>query len=184
MARDSVSMGGLIGNEEFLTLLTSHQRRIVGYLRTLVPSPADAEEILQEVNLYICRSADEFQLGTDFAAWALRIAHFRVLKWRERQSRERLLFDDTLLERLAIIAHECDRQDTQHLAALEECLGKLPLRELALIKRLYAEPDATPREIAEHAGRSAKGIYTSLKRIRLKLLQCIQRTLSAEDRAS
>lgn len=176
-------MDGLIGNEQFLILLTSHQRRLAGYLRTLVPNRTDAEEVLQEVNLHLCRHAGEFQMGTDFAAWSLRVAHFRVLRWRERRSRDRLLFDDDLIERLAVAAQSLDAQGEGQLAALEKCLAKLASREYELITQLYSTPDATPQGVAGQVGRSAKGIYTSLKRIRLKLLECIQRTLSAEEHA-
>jgi RNA polymerase sigma-70 factor (ECF subfamily) len=175
-------MGGVSGNEQFLTLLTSHQRRLVGYLRMLVPNRTDAEEILQEVNLHICRHADEFQLGTDFGAWALRTAHFCVLTWRERRSRDRLVFDDSLLERLAATAHSFDAHDNRYQEALEGCLQKLAPQEHQLITGLYSDPEATPQGMAERIGRSAKGIYVLLKRIRVKLLECVERTLAAEDR--
>jgi RNA polymerase sigma-70 factor (ECF subfamily) len=118
-------MDGLIDSDQFLMLLTSHQRRLVGYLRTLVPNRADAEEILQETNLYICRHADEFKLGTDFAAWALRVAHFCTLAWRERQSRDRLVFDDSLVERLAVAVRSLDTPSERRRDALEGCLKKL-----------------------------------------------------------
>jgi RNA polymerase sigma-70 factor (ECF subfamily) len=176
-------MGELIGSEQILALLTNHQRRLVGYLRTLVPNRTDADEILQEVNLHIWRHADEFQPGTDFGAWSLRIAHFCVLAARKRQSRDRLLFDDSLLERLAASVQSFSNQDERHQSALETCLEKLPPDEHQLMTQLYTEPDATPQGVAKRAGRSPKGIYTSLKRIRLKLFECIQRTLAAEDRA-
>ena len=177
-------MDGLTGNEQFLVLLTTHQRRLVGYLRLLVPNRADADEVLQEVNLYICRHADEFQPGTDFAAWALRIAHFCVLKSRDRKSRDRLVFDDALLERIAVSAQAIDSQVDRRRDALDACLRKLATHERQLITRLYSEPDATPQRLAESIGRRASGIYVSLKRIRLKLLECIRRTMAAEDRSS
>ena len=176
-------MDQLNGNEQFLTLLTSHQRRLIGYLRMLVPNRTDAEEILQEVNLHICRHADEFQPGTDFGAWALRIAHFCVLTWRERRSRDRLVFDNSTLERLAATAHTFDAHDDRFQEALEACLQKLAPREHQLITGLYNDPDATPQSMAEQIGRSAKGIYVLLRRIRMKLLECIQRTLAVEDRS-
>src|SRR5437773_2214535 len=106
-------------------LLTSHQRRLMGYLQALVQNRSDAEELLQETNLYICRHAAEFQPGTDFNAWALRIAHFRMLEWRKRQSRDRLVFDDSMLERLAVAAQSVDTQADRRRDALEGCLERL-----------------------------------------------------------
>jgi len=177
-------VGGLIGNEQFLLLLTSHQRRLMGFLQTLVPNRSDAEDLLQEANLYICRHADEFQAGTGFTAWALKIAHFRVLEWRERQSRDRLVFDELLIEQLAITAQSIDVQVDRHQEALDGCLKKLAPAEYELVTQFYGKLDATPRSLAERAGRSLKGLYVSVHRIRLRLFDCVQRALSAEERAS
>lgn len=174
-------VNGLTGNEQLLALVTSHQRRLAGFVRTLVPSRTDAEEVLQDVNLYIWRHAEEFESGTNFAAWALRIAHFHVLTWRKRQSRERLVFDDGLLERLSIAARSLDAQSDRHQEALDTCLAELANRDRELITQLYYEPGTTPRGLAKRIGRSTKGIYVSLNRIRVRLLGCIQRKLAAED---
>lgn len=176
-------MAGIIDNEQFLLHLTGHQRRLVGYLRMLVPNRDDAEEVLQETNLYLCRHADEFQLGTDFNAWALKVAHFCVLTWRGRQSRDRLIFDDALLGQLAIAAKGFDANANRHQSALESCLKKLSPAEHEMITSLYSNPEATPQNIAASVGKSPKGIYVLLKRIRLKLMACVERTLVAEDHA-
>lgn len=176
-------MGGQVTSEQLLALLTSHQRRLVGFLRALVPNRTDAEEILQEVNLYIWQHADEFQPGTDFAAWALKIAHFCVLTARKRRSRDRLLFDDVLLERLATTSHSFDAKSNRHQDALEICLRKLAPREHDLVAQLYGDSDTTPQSLAKQLGRSLKGLHVSVYRIRMKLLECIQRTIAAEDRA-
>jgi RNA polymerase sigma-70 factor (ECF subfamily) len=176
-------MGKQVENSQFLTLLTTHQRRLIGFLRTLVPNRNDAEEILQEVNVYIWEHADEFEPGTDFAAWALKIAHFCVLTARKRQSRDRLLFDDTLFDRLSATAYSLDPQRSRHKDALESCLQKLRSRERELITQLYSEAAISPQTLAQRLGRSVKGLYVSIYRIRVKLLECIERTLTAEDRA-
>jgi RNA polymerase sigma-70 factor (ECF subfamily) len=176
-------MNQILLGEQFIELVTSHQRRLEGYVRTLVPNRADAEEILQEVNLYLCRHANEFQLGTDFPAWALRITHFCVLNWRERRSRDRLIFDESLLARLASSVQELAAAGDSRREALEACLRKLAPRDHDLVTQLYGDPKTTPQSLAKRMGRSTKGIYESLYRIRMRLHECIQRTLTAENRA-
>ena len=57
--------------KRLMLLMTRHQRQIFGYIYTLVPNRADAEDILQETSLVICEKFDEFKEGTDFVAWAL-----------------------------------------------------------------------------------------------------------------
>lgn len=175
-------MSKQVTSEELMALLTSHQRRLIGFLRPLVPNRSDAEEILQDVNLYIWQHADQFERGTNFAAWALKIAHFCVLTSRKRQLRDRLLFDDALLERLATTAHASDAHSDQFQDALETCLQKLRPREHDLISQLYGDPLATPEGLAKLIGRSVNGLYVSIHRIRTKLLDCIQRTIAVEER--
>jgi RNA polymerase sigma-70 factor, ECF subfamily len=175
-------MGGLVDNDQFLTLLTSHQPRLAGYLRVLVLNRADADEVLQEVNLCICQRANEFKLGTDFAAWALKIAHFYVLKWRHRQSRNRLVFDDSLVEQLAVEIRSFDNPAERRQSALKGCLKKLPPMEHELITQLYGDPETTPQQLADRLGRSLNAIYISVHRIRVRLFDCIQRTLAVEGR--
>ena len=53
---------------------------------------------------------------------------------------------------------------------------------IALITGLYSDRCCSPG-MADRIGRSGKGIYVLLKRIRVKLLECIERSLAAEDRA-
>jgi len=68
--------------DQIVQLLTNVQQQLTRYVRTLVPNRTDAEEVLQETNLFVWRHADEFELGTNFAAWACRIAYYQVLTFR------------------------------------------------------------------------------------------------------
>lgn len=63
---------------ELVGLLTRNQRKIFAYIYTLVPNRADAEDILQETSVTIYKKFAEFELGTDFVAWANRIAWWKV----------------------------------------------------------------------------------------------------------
>jgi len=66
-------------NTEFVQLLTAHQRSLYLYIITLLPNPADVDDVLQSTNMVLWSKADEFVPGTDFGAWARRVAHFEVL---------------------------------------------------------------------------------------------------------
>ena len=175
-------MSQLSGHEQLLTLLIANQQRLAGFVRALVPNRADAEEVLQEVCLYIWRHADEFQLGTDFVAWAFRIAHFHALTWRKRQSRDRLIFDESLIDQLAADAQSLDKYAVRQQGALEDCLGKLVARDREIVALRY-ELGATTQEVAQKVGRNVKTLYAALNRIRLQLLECVERTLAAEEQS-
>ena len=161
--------------------MAGHQQRLSGYIRSLVPQRTDAEDVLQEVNLFIWRHGDEFQPGTNFAAWAYQIARNHVLNFRKRVFRAKLRFSDAIVDLLAAEADADADFSAGRLRALEECLKKLADTDQALVRLRY-ELDATTQSVAERSGRSLKGVYRSLNRIRTALLECIQRTLAREAR--
>jgi RNA polymerase sigma-70 factor, ECF subfamily len=166
--------------DQIVQLLTNVQQQLTRYVRTLVPNRTDAEEVLQETNLFIWRHADEFELGTNFAAWACKIAYFQVLTFRKRQSRSRLRFSDELVEQLAQNAVPSVVGENSDAEALDLCMAKLSQPDRDLMDLRY-EPGATVEGVAQRVGRSTKAIYAALGRIRTWLLECIQRT-AAEAR--
>ena len=165
--------------EPIVRLIAQHQRRLLLYIRSLVPHRADAEEVLQEVTLFIWRHADEYRPGTDFAAWAYKIAYYQVLTHRKRQARQKLQFSDALVEQLAETAAAAAEMTDRRQEALERCLQKLGEQDRELVRLRY-EAGATAQDVAEQLGRSVKTVYRTLNRIHLGLLECIQRTLRLE----
>ena len=45
---------------EFSQNLTSIQKSLYGYILSLLPNRSDAEDVLQETNLILCKKATEF----------------------------------------------------------------------------------------------------------------------------
>ncbi len=166
---------------EFLELYSSHYLRLQFYVTALLPTANDASDVLQETSLVLWRKFDTFELGTNFFAWACRIARFQVLKCRERQGRSARLFDTSLLEKLA--AEACDENVVRGvpLQVLEKCLGKLGENDRTLIRRRY-QRGTTVQQLAAEVGRSANSLSKSLGRIRRALLKCIDRTMALEGR--
>ena len=163
---------------EFVRLLTDHQRQLYLYILTFLPHSADAEEVLQETNVVLWSKADEFTLGTSFAAWAQRVAYFKVLEIRQRLTRERLTFSGEMMEvfRAEIGA---DTSGQERRRALAICLEKLSERDRSLIDRRYAA-GSTVEAMSHEINRPLGSIYRSLERIRLALLSCIQRELACQ----
>ena len=161
--------------------LTALQRKLYLYILALVRNPSDAEDIQQETNRVIWEKIEEFKPGTDFEAWAFKIAHFKVLSFRRSQQRERLRFSDEVVEQLAIDAGRAVRDADPRKQALRSCLNKLSTSDREMVSSRYLHGSDT-RQVARRYGRSAKSIYQSLSRIRSRLMACIQRTLSSEGR--
>jgi RNA polymerase sigma-70 factor (ECF subfamily) len=166
---------------EFLELYSSHYPRLQFYVTALLPSANDASDVLQETSMVLWRKFDSFEMGTNFFAWASKIARLQIMKYRERQGRAARLFDTNLLETLAVEAGDEQFIRIMPLQALENCLGKLSDADRSLIQRRY-QPGTTVQQLAAEVGRTANSLSKSLGRIRRALLECIHRTLAREAR--
>ena len=166
-------------DEEFVRLFTRHQRPLFLYLLARVPNPVEAEEILQETNIVIWRKFEQFVPGSNFLAWAMQIAKYEVLKYRERHQRDKLQFSEEAVSQLADEEAEDPAYWEARRQALAKCLGKLRAKDRELIERRYS-PGQSGLGVAELMERPVNSVYQSLGRIRRTLLECIQRELAAE----
>lgn len=165
--------------EEFIKLFTRYQRRVFLFILSQVPNPVDAEEIHQETNVIIWRKFDRFELGTNFLAWSCQIANYEVLKYRQRQRRDRHLFSDEFVRQVASDAVEQADELEQRRQHLAVCLSKLRSNDLELIQQRYASGESG-KSVAELIGRPINSVYQSLSRIRRTLLECVNRKIRAQ----
>jgi len=165
-------------NKQFVLLLTQHQRRILAYIHALVPDWHAAEDLAQETNLILCEKFHEFQLGTDFAAWACEIAYWRIRTARLKFARSKVVFDDRVFEAVAQTAAETSPGGDARHDALRHCLQKLQPRDREMILTRY-EPGNGVEEAARLTGRSLVAAYKALGRIRKLLLDCVSLQLAS-----
>ncbi len=163
-------------------LIAAYQRRLFLYIAAMLPRATDADEVLQETNIVIWKKLDEFAPGTDFLAWAFRIAYFQVLYYRRRKATERVTFASDVLEELSAVAIDepaGQAEEDERGAALVGCTKKLPDADRELLERCYA-PKAQIPEVAATLRRTPTSVYRSLRRIRQLLADCVQKTLTEE----
>jgi RNA polymerase sigma-70 factor, ECF subfamily len=164
----------------FHRLFLSNQRRLFGYILTLLPRMEEAEEVLQDASVIILSKAADFRPGTDFLCWACQIAKFEVFNYRRRHQGERLRMTDAALDAVADRRlAEREHLETRH-RALWECLERLPPRDRSLIEARYAEK-TTSRALAVKLGMIENTVYKALGRIRRALRVCIERKVAQED---
>jgi len=120
-----------------------------------------------------------FRPGTNFSAWACRIASYEVLKFRDRRRRDRLRFSNEFVERIATEVISGADHFEERQRALSGCLEKLRPKDRELIQCRYA-PGETGQGVAALLGRPVNSVYQSLGRIRRTLLECIRRRLASE----
>ncbi len=166
-------------HDEFLRLYVEHEEALNGFLRTLVPTREDAREVMQEVAVVLWRKFAELSSVEDFRRWAFGVAKFKALAFVRDRMRDRLVFDEDVMELLAAeVADSADAYEAER-EALDECLGKLDGAQRKLLEAAYA-PGVRMDELAASLGRSPMSFYKALHRIRLALMDCTQRVLKRE----
>ncbi len=165
--------------EEFLRLFTRDQFCVLAYIRALIYDSAAANDVFQETSLVLWRSFPSFRPEAEFAPWAIGVARHQVLKYWRGQSRDRLVFSETLLLDLADDAASLASEMPPRQAALDECVQHLSGRQQGLIRMFYGE-NQSAGAIAATWDRSVHTVYKSLKVMRRSLLECVERKI-AED---
>ncbi|MBY0523024.1 MAG: sigma-70 family RNA polymerase sigma factor [Gemmataceae bacterium] len=163
----------------FVRLLGQNQRRVFLYVMSLVPNANDAEEVIQETNLVLWREFGKFQPGTNFAAWACKVAFHQVLAWRKRRQRDRLEFSPAFLEAVAGEAESAADALDERSQALAGCIDKLPPAQRDLLRLRYSE-SLSIDAVAGKVDRSVEAVYRALSRIRHTLHECVSTTLTRE----
>ena len=161
----------------FVPLFTKSQRPLYLFILGQTGSVQNAEEVLQNTNLVIWKKSDQFDLGTNFFAWACQIARYEILQHRQRFRRDKLRFSDEFVDAVSRESESRLIDPEPERLALEQCIQKLSARDQELIRERY-QPGALGKNLASDLGRPANSVYQSLGRIRRVLLECIQRRLS------
>lgn len=164
---------------EFVALYSEYYPRLHYFLLALLPTSNDAADVLQETSLVLWKKFDTFQTGTNFFAWACKIARLQAMKHHERANRNGRLFDTTTLERLADDAIAAASEATPQLEILESCLSELNESDRVLIRRRY-EPGAVVNQMAAEMEVTANLLSKSLGRIRRMLLACVEKKMAGE----
>ena len=116
--------------DEFESLLVSSRTAVERWVRSRLSSPADAEDILQEVYLAAFRGFPELRNPSAFLPWILGIARRKLADWVRAQVRRREIPVDRLPEK----AEELPEEN-----AVEETLSVLPERDRLMLRLFYRE---------------------------------------------
>lgn len=168
------------GTERFLQLLTANNKRIYSFIFMLVADYFDADDIMQETVTHMYRNFDDFEPGTNFAAWGMKIAHYRVLSFRRKQKSSRVKFSNDLLDMISKDALSIQFQADTRLQALHQCRKKLNDRDREMINMLY-DLDMSVNKVSKQLQKSIYNVYRAAARIHDTLLRCVRRTIAEES---
>lgn len=165
--------------QTFVTFLTAHQSRIYSFILSLVPVFHEADDIMQETTKMMWVLFDQFDCDTDFAAWGIKIARFRILEYR-RRNKSRFAFNDELSQEIADrFSHRNDRTK-EYLSFLKNCIQKLNPKDQTLILLRYQQ-NLKVKEISAQLGKSVQAVYQNISRVQELLLSCVRKSIFLDE---
>lgn len=168
------------GTLKYLELLMVNQFRIRAYVSVLVPNANDVDDIMQETITVMWEKFEKFEIGTNFAAWGVKIAYYNILKYRQKKSKDAFQLSDKIFHQFVQVAEDKYGSADNKLRALRGCVKKLHPAEQELLEIRY-QLNSSVNSVAERTGRTAKHIYRALSRIHHRLYGCVHRTLIKEE---
>ncbi len=162
--------------EQFTALWTAAQPTLAAFIRTLVPDFQQAEEVLQRVAVTLVRKFEQYDQSRSFPAWAVGVAKFEVLYYRRQRATDKHVFDDDLVEKIALSYQQFVDDGDPFRAALEGCLDELRGRSRRAIALRYEKGLESP-VIAERLHVSTGAVRMLLCRARKLLKQCVEKRL-------
>jgi RNA polymerase sigma-70 factor (ECF subfamily) len=171
--------GGSSQQDELIELMTQFQGRLYVYVLSLIGNPDVANDVLQETNVVLWKESKQYVPGTNFKAWAFRIAHFQCMAYRQRQLRDKVVFSDEVVAQIAAEAKELDTSYEQRAASLAHCLAQINPRSREALRLRYAEGMAV-QDMAKKMNRTSNAISQLLFRARQRLAECVKRSTRVE----
>lgn len=171
--------------DEFVALLARHDLTLRRFVRSLLPSRDGVDDVVQETALECWKKFDNFQpespesASDEFVRWACVIARFKVLSLQRDNARDRLVFREGVIERMARAATESLERSDDERRAVEACLQKLPVDQQRLVLSVHAPGESIAR-IAKESGEQARRLYSRVNALRAILLDCVKRRLAGE----
>lgn len=170
----------MTAEEQLASLMRTHQAGVWRYLRMLGCEPGHADDLTQEVFLYVLQKPFDERSRAETASYLRTAArHLFLNQLRSPGSRMAVGNLDEADAAWAAVTPGEDNDARQE--ALRRCLEQLPERARRAVQLRYGE-DAGSARIARALDTSEDGVKALLARTRIQLRECIERKLAPEAR--
>lgn len=160
----------------FLSALEDNQDRLLRICSSYAKDAIETEDLFQEVLIHIWRALPKFKGDANISTWMYRITLNVSLRHRAKLNRDKARF--ARLKSLTIeqiVPNDSDNPNKDKLILMRNCIRKLNDADKAIIT-LYLE-ELPYREISNITGLKENTIAVKVKRIKEKLLNCINEKL-------
>lgn len=156
----------------FLTALDEHQEKLFRICSIYSKDDDDAKDLFQEVLVHVWRSMSTFKSQSAIGTWMFRIALNVCLRFKSKHTKNQHRFirlDSITIANFGSVENSDEKNEKLRL--LRTCVKKLNEADKAIVA-LYLEGMAY-KEISNILGLTENHIAVKIKRIKSKLLNCI-----------
>jgi len=156
----------------FLTALEQHQQKLLRVCSVYAHDNDDKKDLFQEVVINIWQSMSSFEGRSSISTWMFRIALNVCLRLQDKQAKKKDRFrrlDSIEIENIK--DEDANHEEQERLIKLRNCIKKLDDADKALTT-LYLE-GLPYKEISEITGLTENNVAVKMKRIKVKLLNCV-----------
>jgi len=162
----------------FLNALEEHQHKLLRICSVYAKDEDDTKDLFQEVLVNIWKSMPSFKGNSSLGTWMYRITLNVCLRLKTKEigkQKKMLRMDSRAINiyKTEVVEDEQIGQQKQ-LVQLRKCIKQLNEADKAVIS-LYLE-ELPYRDISNITGLSENAIAVKIKRIKTKLLNCINQT--------
>jgi RNA polymerase sigma-70 factor (ECF subfamily) len=169
-------------DDAFMQSLTRRQRELRAFIIGVTPTLADADDVLQEVNLALWKKRRLYDQSHNFLHWAIGFAAMEIRNVRNRAAKNKLWFNDDLLKLVAEAHQQESTLVEQRRDALSHCVQQLGAVERQFITDFYRK-QCSAQELANVSGKPLSTVYKTLTRARRALRGCIERKMASATHA-
>lgn len=155
----------------FLNLLDNMQERIFRICISYTKDAEEAKDLFQEVLVQIWKSLPNFRGDAALSTWVYRITVNVSLRYKTKLVRHRTHHAKVKGIEFEGVFTAQDENDEERLGQLRACVRKLNEGDKAVIT-LYLE-ELSYRDISDITGLKENTVAVRVKRIKKKLLDCI-----------
>ena len=128
---------GYTDKTKFIELYSKEQKKIFLYILSMVHHQSDAEDILQQTASEMWRMFDCFEEGSNFAAWGITIARYRILSYRKNQAKNRLFLSSEVYDQVIEEFENVANNSAKKRNALQGCIKKLNEKQRKMLIMHY-----------------------------------------------
>lgn len=160
----------------FLTALEQNQHKLLRVCSVYAENAEDKKDLFQEAVINIWQSMHTFEKKSSMSTWMFRITLNVCLRLQMKQAKNRDRFrklNSISIENIQ--DEEPNLEEQERLMRLRSCIKKLNDADKA-ITTLYLE-ELSYKEISDITGLTENNVAVKIKRIKMKLLNCITETI-------